>query len=178
MDAGLRRLYWIVLVVNRRSRAGEVVDLIDLDIERKGHVVPNKLEPMMVEQMINVALRASEEIVDTYDVPTISEQSLTEMRAEKAGSPGNQYACFKMHTPEFPLDCPITACHIGRQFPTSKIRMQSRSPANGPIQAHLLIPRSPSRRPRSRRGKVSAKPNIEPRPFEAANPWASQLQRY
>src|SRR5262249_36546516 len=69
-------------------------------------------------------LRASEEIVDTYDVPTISEQSLTEMRAEKAGSPGNQYACFKMHTPEFPLDCPITACHIGRQFPTSKIRMQ------------------------------------------------------
>src|SRR5262249_16344012 len=84
-----------------------------------------------------------------YDVPTISEQSLTEMRAEKAGSPGNQYACFKMHTPEFPLDCPITACHIGRQFPTSKIRMQSRSPANGPI-----------------RGKVSAKPNIEPRPFD------------
>src|SRR5262249_3642865 len=120
MDAGLRRLYWIVLVVNGRSRAGEVVDLIDLDIERKGHVVPNKLEPMMVEQMINVALRASEEIVDAYDVPTISEQSLTEMRAEKAGSPGNQYACFKMHTPEFLLlSHHWFTCHIGRQFPTS-----------------------------------------------------------
>jgi hypothetical protein len=75
--------------------------LIDLDIERKGHVVPNKLEPMMVDQMIDVALRASEEIVDAYDVPTISEQSLTEMRAEKAGSAGNQYASFKMHTQEF-----------------------------------------------------------------------------
>jgi hypothetical protein len=108
MDAGLRRLYWIVLVVNGRSRAGEVVDLIDLNIERKSHVVPNKLEPMMVEHMINVALRASEEIVDAYDVPTISEQPLTEIRAEKAGSPGNQYACFKMHTPEFPLDYATT----------------------------------------------------------------------
>jgi hypothetical protein len=75
--------------------------LIDLNIERKSHVVPNKLEPMMVEQMINVALRASEEIVDAYDVPTISEQSLTEMRAEKASSAGNQYASFKMHTQEF-----------------------------------------------------------------------------
>jgi len=101
MNAGFRRLYWIVLVVNGRSRAGEVVDLIDLNIERKSHVVPNKLEPMMVEHMINVALRASEEIVDAYDVPTISEQSLTEMRTEKAGSPGNQYARFKMHTPGF-----------------------------------------------------------------------------
>src|SRR5262249_8852848 len=111
-----RRLYRIVLVVNGRSRAGKVVDLIDLHIERKGHVVPNKLEPMMVEQLINVALRASEEIVDTYDVPTISEQSLTEMRAEKAGSPGNQYACFKMHTPEFPLDCPITRAILEGNF--------------------------------------------------------------
>jgi len=68
-----------VLVVNGRSRAGKVVDLIDLHIERKGHVVPNKLEPMMVEQIIDVALGASEEIVDAYDVPTIREQSLTEM---------------------------------------------------------------------------------------------------
>jgi hypothetical protein len=25
------------------------------------------------------------------------------MRAEKAGSPGNQYACFKMHSPEIPF---------------------------------------------------------------------------
>jgi hypothetical protein len=94
-------LYWIVLVVNGRSRTGEVVDLIDLDIERKGHVVPNKFEPMMVEQMINVALRASEEIVQANDIPTISEQSLTEMRTEKAGSASNQYASFKMHTQEF-----------------------------------------------------------------------------
>jgi hypothetical protein len=70
--------------------------LINLDIERKRHVVPNKLEPM-----IDVALRTGEEIVEAYDVPTISEQSLTEMRAKKAGSPGNQYACFEMHTPEF-----------------------------------------------------------------------------
>src|SRR5262249_18594583 len=94
---------------------GEVVAMIDLYIKRKGHVVTNKFEPMMVEQTINIALRASEEIVDAYDVSTISEQSLTEMRAKKAGSPGNQYARFKMHTPEFPLYYPTT---IGSGVPS------------------------------------------------------------
>jgi hypothetical protein len=34
---------------------------------------PNKFEPMMLEQMIDVALRTGEEIVEAYDVPTISE---------------------------------------------------------------------------------------------------------
>jgi hypothetical protein len=42
---------------------------------------------MVIEQMIDIALRAGEEIVDAYDIPTIREQSLTEMRAEKASPP-------------------------------------------------------------------------------------------
>jgi hypothetical protein len=87
VDAGLRRLHRIVLVVNGRSWASKIIDLVDLDIEREGYVVPNDLEAMVIEQMIDIALRAGEEIVDAYDIPTIREQSLTEMRAEKASPP-------------------------------------------------------------------------------------------
>jgi hypothetical protein len=42
--------------------------LVDLDVERKRHVVPHDLEVMVVEQMLDIAPRPGEEIVDTYDV--------------------------------------------------------------------------------------------------------------
>jgi hypothetical protein len=42
--------------------------LVDLDVERKGHVVPHELEVMVVEQMIDIALRTGEEVVNAYDV--------------------------------------------------------------------------------------------------------------
>ena len=44
VHAGLGRLHRVVLVVDRRGRAGEVVDLVDLDVERKGDVVAQQLE--------------------------------------------------------------------------------------------------------------------------------------
>ena len=43
-DAGLGRLHRIELIVNRRSRTGEVVDFVDLDKERERHIVPHQLE--------------------------------------------------------------------------------------------------------------------------------------
>ncbi len=45
--AGFCRLHGIVLIVNRRGRASEIVDLIDLDVQRKGHVVTHQLEARM-----------------------------------------------------------------------------------------------------------------------------------
>ena len=71
MDARLRRLHRIVLVVNGRGRTGEVVDLIDFDVERERHIVTNQLKPMVIEQMIDVAPRAGEEVIDAYDDGTI-----------------------------------------------------------------------------------------------------------
>ena len=56
MHAGLGRLHRVVLVVNGRGRAGEVVDLVDLDVEREGDVVAHQLEARMAEQMVDVAL--------------------------------------------------------------------------------------------------------------------------
>jgi hypothetical protein len=44
VDAGLGRLHGVELVMHRAGRAGQVVDLVDLDIERHGHVVTQQLE--------------------------------------------------------------------------------------------------------------------------------------
>ena len=55
VHAGLGRLHRVVLVVDRRGRAGEVVDLVDLDIEREGHVVAHQLEARMCQQVRDVA---------------------------------------------------------------------------------------------------------------------------
>ena len=64
VHARLRRLHRIVLVMDRRSGAREVVDLVDFHVERKGHVMTHQLEVRAVEQMRDVVLRAGVEVVD------------------------------------------------------------------------------------------------------------------
>jgi hypothetical protein len=41
--------------------------LIDFDVERERYIVANQLKPMVIEQMIDVASRAGEEVIDAYD---------------------------------------------------------------------------------------------------------------
>jgi hypothetical protein len=57
-DARLGRLDWIELVVNRRSRTGEVENLVYLYVEGKRYVVAHELEPRIAEQMGDVVARA------------------------------------------------------------------------------------------------------------------------
>ena len=56
VHAGLGRLHRIELVVNGRRRACQVINFVDLDIERKGDVVPDQLEVGIAEQMRDIAL--------------------------------------------------------------------------------------------------------------------------
>ena len=60
----LHRLDRVVLVMDRRSRTGEVVDLVDLDIEREADVVPQELEARVHVHMVEVALGRRKQIVD------------------------------------------------------------------------------------------------------------------
>ena len=92
MDAGLGGLHRVVLVVDRRGRAGQVVDLVDLDVQRKGDVVAQQLEMGVVQQVEDVVLGAGEVVIDTEDVVPVVEEAFTEMGAEKAGPAGHQYA--------------------------------------------------------------------------------------
>ena len=62
-----------MLVVDRRGRAGQIVDLVDLDKERKGHVVAHELEARIAEEMLDVLLGAGEKIVEAENFVPIAE---------------------------------------------------------------------------------------------------------
>ena len=64
MHASLGGLNGIALVVNRRCGTSEIVNLIDLDVERKRHVVAQQLEPLVILEVIDVAMRPGEEVVE------------------------------------------------------------------------------------------------------------------
>ena len=68
MDAGFRRLHGVTLIMNRRRAAREIVYLIDLDIERKCHIVSNQLKILVVKQMFDIGPAASIKIVDANDI--------------------------------------------------------------------------------------------------------------
>ena len=94
MHARLRRLYWIVLVVDRRSRTCKIVDLIDLHIEREGDVVPDQFQVRMTNQMLDVASRSSKKVIDAEDDCPLRQQTLTQVRTEETCTAGNQHARF------------------------------------------------------------------------------------
>ena len=98
MDAGLGRLHRIVLVVDRRGRTSQIVNLIGLDIERKGHIVADQIEAMVVDDAIDVAAGAGEKVIDTDDIGAVLEQALAQVRAEKSGTAGHNHAGFEMHS--------------------------------------------------------------------------------
>jgi hypothetical protein len=95
VHARLRRLHRVVLVVDGRGRAGEVVDLVDLDIERERHVVTQELEVRLADEMGDVALPAGEQIVGADDVVAARDESIAEVRAEEAGAAGDENAPFE-----------------------------------------------------------------------------------
>jgi hypothetical protein len=70
VDGGLGGLDGVVLVVDRRGRTGEIVDLVHLDVEREADVVAEELEARIGVEMVDVALRAGEEIVDAQNLVT------------------------------------------------------------------------------------------------------------
>src|SRR5690606_14908255 len=90
VHADLGRLHGVVLVVNRRRRASQVVDLVDLDVERKGHVVAHDLEVGVAEQMRDVALRAGIEVVHANDFVAVREQPVAQVGTDESGPSGNQ----------------------------------------------------------------------------------------
>ena len=54
--------------MDRRSRAGEIVNFVDFNIERKSDVVAKQFKRLVVEQMGDVAPCPGEKIVDAEHV--------------------------------------------------------------------------------------------------------------
>lgn len=73
-----------MLIVNRRSRAGKVVNLINLDVQRKGDVMAHHLKIGIAHQMSNIAFSPCEKVVNTQDIMSFGEQPFAQVGAEKA----------------------------------------------------------------------------------------------
>ena len=56
--------------------------------------MPDKLKIRVVQQMPNIILRTSKQIIYTNDVIALLQESITEVRAQKTGSSGDQYSSF------------------------------------------------------------------------------------
>jgi len=78
-----------VLVMNRCCGTGEVVNFIDLDVQRKGDVVAQEFEARICMKMLDVALGSREQVIDAKDFMSIRQQPVNQMRTEKTGSPGD-----------------------------------------------------------------------------------------
>ena len=86
MHARLRGLHRIPLVVDGRRRAREIKDLVDFHEEWVGDVVPQELEVLVVEEVLDVAPGAGEEIVDAKHLVAALEQPFGKVRPEEAGA--------------------------------------------------------------------------------------------
>jgi hypothetical protein len=85
------------LVVDRGSRAREVVDLVDLRVERKGDVVAQELEQRIAEQVEHVGLAPGVEVVDADHLVAARQQAPAQMRSDESRAAGNQYSLALRH---------------------------------------------------------------------------------
>src|SRR6185503_12966069 len=82
----------IVLIVNRRSRAGQVVNLVYVDEERLGHIVAERLELLVLEQVLDILPATGEEVIQAYDVVALCQEAFAEVGADEAGAAGHKDA--------------------------------------------------------------------------------------
>jgi hypothetical protein len=87
MDIDLGGLDRVVLVMDRRCRAGEVVNPVHLHIERECNVMAKKFKKRILQKMLNIFLRPCVEVIDADYLLPFSEKALTEMGTQKPSSP-------------------------------------------------------------------------------------------
>ena len=91
-EAGLAGLDGIILIVNRRGRACEVVDLVALDVQVLYNVMSDELKVIILHEVPDVAFLAGEEVIGAYNVVPLSEELFAEVRADEASSSCNEYS--------------------------------------------------------------------------------------
>ena len=90
VHGGLGGLHRVALVEDRRGRAGEVVDLVDLDVQRKRDVVTHQLEVRVGQHRQDVGLAARVEVVDAQHLVALTEQAPAQVRPDEARAAGDE----------------------------------------------------------------------------------------
>jgi hypothetical protein len=65
--------------VDGRCWTGEIVDLINLDVERKRHVVTSQLKMLVTQEMLDICSATGKKIVDTKDISTLLKEPLAKV---------------------------------------------------------------------------------------------------
>jgi hypothetical protein len=73
LHAGFGCLNRIMLVVHGRGGAGQIIDLVRLDIERKCHIVSDYLEAVMIEHRLDVSPGPGEIIINADNIGALHE---------------------------------------------------------------------------------------------------------
>ena len=74
--------------MHRRSGAGEVIDLLAVDVHRLTNVVAHELEAAMLQELVEIPPGASEQVINADDLVAILDEPLAEVRPEKARTAG------------------------------------------------------------------------------------------
>ena len=61
----------------------------------------HQLETLVTDQMLDIAARAGEEIIDAKDFMALAEQALAEMGAEETGAAGHENTASEIHSVPF-----------------------------------------------------------------------------
>jgi len=86
IHVGLDGMYGICLVVGRRGRAGQIVDLLDVRLEGDGYVMLDQPEAWMIQEILYVGHGTRGEVVEAGDVIAHPKQVQAEVRAKKTSS--------------------------------------------------------------------------------------------
>ena len=97
VHARLDGLHRIVLVMHGRGGAGQIVDLVHFHIQRKGHVMPEKLKARVPPQRLHIAARAGEKVVHAKHFMPFGQQPFAQMRTDKAGTACNKNPFSQVH---------------------------------------------------------------------------------
>ena len=89
-DGGLGRLDRVELVVRRRGGAGEIVDLVHLELKRIDHIMPHELKTRVLQEVGDVLFPTGEQVIDDGDVMIVRDEAVTEMGAEETGAAGDE----------------------------------------------------------------------------------------
>jgi hypothetical protein len=81
MHARLGGLHRIVLIMDGAGRAGEVKNPINFNVQRESHIVSDQLEVVLADQVPDIGLVASEEIINADHVMLLLDQSVAEVAA-------------------------------------------------------------------------------------------------
>jgi hypothetical protein len=65
--------------MDRRRGTGEIVDRIDLHVERKADVVPHELEARMPGEVVDIAIVTREQVVDAQNLVAALDQQIDKM---------------------------------------------------------------------------------------------------